>query len=62
MGARDVTELDWLRARVMELERDCKLLRAEIEALQRMRHAELEKKNEQANRRARDVGNVGSGY
>jgi hypothetical protein len=43
-----VTELDWLRARVMELERDCKLLRAEIEALQRMRHAELEKKKNES--------------
>ena len=39
-----MTELDWLRARVGELEQDCKLLRAEIEAMQRMRHAELEKK------------------
>ena len=39
-----MTELDWLRARVMELERDCKLLRAEIEALQRLRHADLKAK------------------
>jgi hypothetical protein len=44
MGAREVTELDWLRARVAELEQDCKLLRAEIESLQRMRHTEMKKR------------------
>ena len=34
-------EIKRLRAIIMELERDCECLRAEIEVLQRMRHAEI---------------------
>jgi len=36
-------EIEKMRARIMETERDNKMLRAEIESLQRMRHTELRK-------------------
>ena len=36
-------EIKRLQAIIMELERDCECLRAEIEVLQRMRHTEIKR-------------------